>query len=400
MRILYVHNEYAKPSGEEHAASAIAALLQEHGHEVEFFRRSSAELGDGFYGKVKAFLAGIWNPWAAAALGRRLDEYQPDLVQIQNLYPLLSPSIFKPIKVRGIPVVMRCPNYRLFCPNGLCLDASGRVCEDCFGGREWHCALKNCAGGRFKSIGYALRGYAARVSRRILDHVDMFIVQTEFQRQKFIGEEIPAERLGIVPGIMQKMQPAEVWESGQYVTYIGRVSPEKGIEDFLECARLLPDLPFMVAGSYEGMPGIRDSAPANVTWQGFLKGDALRQAYLDARMVVVPSRCYEGFPNVIVQGMQMERPIIAANIGAPATIIQERVNGLLYEPGNVEELSRKVAELYDNQAQAQKYGVAGHNDAERLYSRETVYKALSEIYDKAKEFSGQKTSDSQRRKQG
>lgn len=387
MRILYVHNDYGKPSGEEHAAAALAALLEEHGHQVEFFRRSSAELGDGAYGKMKAFLAGVWNPFAAAALARRLDEYRPDLVQVQNLYPLLSPSIFKPIKSRGIPVVMRCPNYRLFCPNGLCLDASGRVCELCFGGLEWHCAVKNCAGGRFKSLGYALRGYAARGTRRILDRVDMFIVQTEFQRQKFIGEGIPEEKLGIVPGIMQKMEAPAEWTPGQYVSFIGRVSPEKGIEDFLECARKLPEIPFLVAGSYDGMPGIREGAPANVTWQGFLKGDALRQAYLESRMVVVPSRCYEGFPNVIVQGMQLERPIIAANIGAPGSIISDQQNGVLYEPGNIEELSRKVAGLYADQAQTREYGVAGRNDAERLYSREKVYQALSEIYDRAKKLS-------------
>ncbi len=396
MRILYIHNDYAKPSGEEHAAAALAALLVEHGHQVEFFRRSSAELGDGVYGKAKALLAGIWNPWAAAEVARRLDEYRPDLVQVQNLYPLLSPSIFKPIRRRGIPVVMRCPNYRLFCPNGLCLDASLRICEECFGGHEWHCAVKNCAGGRCKSLGYALRGYFARVTRRILDQVNMFIVQTGFQRQKFIGQGIPAERLGIVPGIMQKMQPAEEWSLGKYVTYIGRVSPEKGIEDFIECARLLPEIPFMVAGAYDGMPGIRESAPANVVWQGFLKGDALRQAYLEARMVVVPSRCYEGFPNVIVQGMQMERPIVAANIGAPATIIRESVNGLLFEPGNTAELATLVKELYDNPEKSRVYGQTGREDAERLYSRETVYNALSEIYDKAKEFSGRKSSESQK----
>ena len=53
MKILYIHNDYAKPSGEETAAEAIVALLKEHGHEVRWFRRSSAEI-KGFSGKVKS----------------------------------------------------------------------------------------------------------------------------------------------------------------------------------------------------------------------------------------------------------------------------------------------------------------------------------------------------------
>ena len=224
MKILYIHNDYARPSGEEHASASLAALLEEQGHTVEFFRRSSAEVVDSTTGKIKAFFTGISNPAAARAVARKLDEFQPDLVQVQNLYPLLSPDIFRPIKERKIPVVMRCPNYRLFCPNGLCYN--GKVCEACFGGREWNCFFRNCAGSRFKSLGYAVRGWAARASRRILDNVDMFIVQTEFQKQKFIQQGIPAGRIGIVPGIMPRIEPAGEWFPGNTVTFVGRVSEE------------------------------------------------------------------------------------------------------------------------------------------------------------------------------
>ena len=312
MKILYIHNDYARPSGEESASAALAEMLREHGHEVEFFRRSSAEIAGSFGGRVKAFFAGIWNPFAARAAAAKLDEFKPDLVLVQNLYPLLSPSVFRPIKARRIPVVMRCPNYRLFCPNGLCYN--GAVCERCFGGREWNCALRNCAGGHFKSLGYALRGWAARVSGRILNNVDMFIVQTEFQKRKFIERGIPAEKLGIVPGIMPGIAPAESWEPGRYVTFVGRVSPEKGIDEFLAAARRMPEIPFAVAGSCDSMPEIVGSAPPNVEFLGFLRGDDLRNAYRNSRFIVVPSKWYEGFPNVIVMSMMLKKPTLTAAI--------------------------------------------------------------------------------------
>ena len=228
MRLLYVHNDYGSPSGEENAAQAIGNLLEAHQHEVFWLRRSSAEIVGSIAGKFKAFLAGIHNPFAARAIAKELEEVKPDIVQVQNLYPLLSPSIFRPIKERKIPVVMRCPNYRLFCPNGLHL-SKGRLCESCLGpGRELWCVLKNCEGNLPKSMGYALRNAWARMSGSILRNVDMFIVQTELQKQKCSQRGIAESRIGIVPALVCCKGFAEPGDSGDMVTFVGRVSPQKG----------------------------------------------------------------------------------------------------------------------------------------------------------------------------
>jgi len=388
MKILYIHNDYARPSGEEHASASLAAMLEEHGHTVKFFRRSSAEIADTLGGKIKAFFAGIANPWMAKAVAKELDEFKPDMVQVQNLYPLLSPSIFKPIKERHIPVVMRCPNYRLFCPNGLCYN--GKVCEKCFGGHEWNCAIHSCAGSRFKSLGYAVRGFAARATGRILNNVDMFIVQTEFQKKKFMERGIPEDKIGIVPGIMPKIAPADQWEPGKYVTFVGRVSPEKGIDEFLEAARMLPEISFAVAGAYDGMPGIMEQAPGNVEFWGFLKGDDLRNAYLKSRFIVVPSKWYEGFPNVIVMSMMLKKPTLTAAIGATGSIITDKVDGLQFEPANPADLAAKIKELYDDLPRCEAMGDAARKQAEKLYSREQIYQTLEEIYQKAFEHNKQR----------
>jgi len=378
MKILYIHNDYAKKSGEEIAAESLAELLEANGHQVKFFRRSSAEL-HGVPGKIKAFFTGINNPGAARQLAKELDAFKPDLVQVQNLYPLLSPAIFAPLRQRNIPVVMRCPNYRLFCPNGLCYDyRAEEVCEACFGGREWNCVRRNCEESYFKSLGYALRCRSARKSRRILDNVDMFIVQTEFQKRKFMEQGIDASQIGIVPGVMPDI-PSAPWSPGNTVAFIGRVSREKGIEEFLECARLLPDVPFAVIGSYDGLPDIQKNSPANVEWHGFQSGEALRQIYLNARMIVVPSRCYEGFPNVIVMAMRLRKPTVAAAHGAMSTIITHEQNGILFTPGDGADLARKVAALYRNTELCKKFGENGYDNSQ-IYSRDAIYQILMAIY--------------------
>ena len=383
MRVLYIHNDYAKPSGEETAAEAIVALLREQGHEVAWHRRSSAEIAGSLYGQVKSLFSGLANPWEARAVARQLRGFHPDVVQVQNPYPLLSPSIFPAIKRCGVPLVMRCPNYRLFCPNGLCYDANGEICEQCFGGHEWTCFQKNCLESRVKSLGYTVRNIAARTTGRILNHVDTFIVQTDFQRQKFIQQGIPKSKLAILPGIAPKMDPPpENWPIGNNVTYIGRVSAEKGIFDFIKAAEALPQIPFVVAGSYDDFPNLPQNAPKNIQWLGFLRGDALRQAYLDARIVVVPSRCYEGFPNVIVTAMMQERPVVATALGAASTIITHDVDGRLFPFNDIDALTSSISELYNDEAACRRLALKGRESAAARFSAESVYETLIGIYKK------------------
>ncbi len=383
MKVLFVHNSYSDktPSGEEHASQELATLLEEHGHKVRWFKRSSDEIRRGL-GPLKSFFTGIYNPSSASKLAKQLDEYKPNIVQVQNLYPLLSSSIFKPIKKRGIPVVMRCPNYRLFCPAGLCLNPKGEVCEKCFGGKEWNCIKNNCEHSFFKSTGYAIRNWYSRASNNIKNGVDVFIVQSEFQKQKFIEENIPAEKITILPGICPEIKDKNLSPLGEYVSFVGRVSAEKGIYDFIEAAKLNPDIQFKVAGTLDKNFDKPVDCPTNVEFVGFLKGNALNDFYLKSRIIVVPSKWYEGFPNVITRGMLLKRPVITTNIGAMPSIINDKVQGLLVEPGNAEELSRAIRILFADEARCKELGDAGYQKATQLYSREAVYETLIGTYNR------------------
>lgn len=384
MRILYVHNEYAKPSGEEHAAGELVSLLREHGHEVRWFTRSSAEISGSPAGKMKALIAGIYNPFVARQLAKVLDEYKPDLVQVQNLYPLLSSSIFRPIKKRGIPVVMRCPNYRLFCPQGLSLDPDGHICERCWGGHEVNCIRLNCMGDRFKSFGYAARNMFSRISENILRNVDVFIVQSDFQKQKFISQGIPEEKIGILAGISPVIVAVPQRLLGDWVSFVGRVSAEKGIYEFIDAARRNPGIPFKVAGNLDSNFRMPENMPANIEFVGFKKGVELDEFYQSSRIIVVPSKWYEGFPNVIVRGMLHRKPVITTNIGAMQSIIDHKVNGLLVPPGSSAELAEAIKTLYNDVESCVKYGENGFEKAASDYSRETIYENLTGIYNRAR----------------
>lgn len=383
MKILYIHNNYASNnSGEEHAAEGIVHLLQQNGHKVDWYRRSSDELEVSVRKKMMAFFTGVWNPVAAKEVKQKLEEFQPDVVQIQNLYPLISPAVIRTIKKAGIPLVMRCPNYRLFCPNGLHLDNKGRVCEKCLvTGREMHCILKNCENNYIKSAGYAFRNFAARKFWSILKSVDIYIVQSEFQKQKFMANGIPEKKLAIVPGLTPEISISKENTTGDLVSFVGRVSLEKGIEEFIEAAKQSPEIPFAVAGSLDSsLAYLKNESPKNIKWTGFLKNEQLDTLYQNSRIIVIPGKWYEGFPNVITRAMKHGKPVITSNLGAMASIIDHEQNGLLVEPGNSIDLSLAVKRLYSSLEQCMVYGKNGQDKAKENYSSEKVYQKLIEIY--------------------
>ncbi len=239
-------------------------------------------------------------------------------------------------------------------------------------------------------MGYALRNAFARISHLIRNNVDVFIVQSEFQKQKFISQGIPAERIGVLAGISPNIKVNDDSRLGEWVSFVGRVSAEKGIDEFMEAARMNPEIPFRVAGNIDINYVIPYRLPENLEFVGFKKGDDLDRFYLDSRIIVVPSKWYEGFPNVIVCAMLHKKPVITTNIGAMQSIIDHEQNGLLVPPANVSALADAVRSLYNDTDRVRMYGENGYVKASIQYSREQIYSDLIDIYSQANERNSRK----------
>lgn len=379
MKVLLAHNNYGKYSGEEAVVDKMAAMLSGLGHEVAQLRMSTEGLRESAIGKIQGFVAGIYSPGGVKAMREALQREKPDVVNVHNLYPFISPAALRECKRAGVPVIMTVHNFRLICPTGLFM-RNGGPCEYCLEkGNEWGCVKFNCENSILKSVGYAARNAVARLKRHYIDCVDKFACITDFQCRKLIEAGFPAEKITVIPNSMDAdvaVKPIK----GDYVAFSGRLSREKGVDLIIEVARRNPDIPFKLAGAARNKELI-ENLPDNVELMGYLSGDELKKFYNNARFFIMASRCYEGFAMAILEGAAFTKPMIAPDHGGFTEIIGkgEDAIGLLFEPGNSDALDMCVNKLWNDENLTVELGQKAYSKLISQYSTVVIAQKWNEL---------------------
>lgn len=377
MKILLVHNDYAKYSGEEAVVDKMLVTFRGLGHEVCQLRMTTAGSRDNLTGKIKGFMAGLYSPAGVKAMREILEKEKPDVVNVHNLFPFISPAALQECKKMNIPVVMTVHNYRLICPTGLFL-RNYQPCEYCLQkGNEWGCVKFNCERSLLKSIGYASRNFLARIRKDYIDCVDKFACLTQFQGRKLIEAGFDPDKITVIPNSIDVTEKSEM--EGQYVAYAGRLSEEKGIPLILEAARKNPDIPFKLAGSLNNECSFKkdlENLP-NVELTGHLSGIEFDEFYKNASFFVMASTCYEGFPMAILEAGRYGKPFIGPAHGGFPEILENI--GIIFEPGNAEALQQAIRTLWNDKNKIKDLGNKTYNKIISSYSTDTVAKQWNDL---------------------
>ena len=373
MKVLLVHNDYGKYSGEEAVVDKMAAMLGGLGHDVAQLRMTTAGARESLSGKIRGFVSGVYCPGGVKAMREALRREKPDVVNIHNLFPFISPAALRECKKAGVPVIMTVHNFRLICPTGLFM-RNNRPCELCLEkSNEWGCVRYNCEHSMLKSVGYAARNAVARLRRHYIDCVDRFACITDFQRRKLIAAGFPAERIVVIPNSIDATAEPSASTDGGYVAFSGRISGEKGVDMIIETARRNPGIPFRLAGAVRDKEFVKN-LPENVKLMGHLSGAGFERFNSKARFFVMASRCYEGFPMAILEAARYGKPTIAPDHGGFSEIIGKAPEsiGVLFTPNNTDSLSAAVASLWADPAESTRLGAAANTKLRTRYSTEVI----------------------------
>jgi glycosyltransferase involved in cell wall biosynthesis len=395
LRILLVHNFYgsAAPSGENQVFEAEKALLQSRGHEVAEFTRHSDEIrGQGVWGTIQGAVATPWNPWSARAIRQEVARFLPDVVHVHNTFPLISPSIFHALAGTGVARVLTLHNYRLFCAAAIPMRA-GKVCTDCLDRRSVLPALQHGCyrNSRLATMPLALNVALHRAAGTWAHQVDAFIALTEFQRQRVVDGGLPAGRVFVKPNFYPGKPAVMPWAQRQpYVVFAGRLTAEKGVATLIRAWQLwgpgAPELRVLGDGELRGeLEAMAAGLP--VRFLGQVDVAEAQQQIAQARLLVLPSEWFEGFPMVVREAFAFGTPAAVSDLGPLPSIVRDGESGVVFEAANPGSLLHTVRAAWQAPAILQNLGQAARAAFDANYTDESNYQTMMKIYQKANETS-------------
>ncbi|OPX44822.1 glycogen synthase [Ruminiclostridium hungatei] len=395
MRILVVNKFLYNKGGSETYIFQLFNYLSKLGHEIEYFgmenannhvgnsaceSMSSMDFSGTLFNKLSYPFKVVYSVEARKKIGRVIEKFKPDIIHLNNYNYQITPSILYEIKKYDIPVVQTLHDPQLVCPyHRLYNYTKGENCEKCSHGKFINCIFQKCIDNSLlKSVVGAAESYIYN-KLGVYGNVDYFISPSRFLKNKMLSMnvKIPKDKIIILHNFTNNKTAEHTDNKKAYVLYFGRLSGEKGIHTLIKSCIKLPDIRFIFAG--EGELEEEVQSVKNIEFIGFKKGDELKRIIAEALFSIYPSEWYENCPMSVLESQMYGTPVIGSNIGGIPELISDKMDGLLFEPGNVEDLTEKVKYLYEKPEILQRFSLACLEKA-RGFSIEKYTDELLDIY--------------------
>lgn len=310
---------------------------------------------------------------------------KPDLAHIHNVLPLISPSIYYALKKMKVPIIQTVHNYRYFCSNGLFLDNKKKICELCGNGNFLHGVIRKCYRNSYLQTSVLSTSlFLHRLLKTFVKNVNIFISPSEFLKNKLIEYGFPKDKIEVINNFINDKDFKPCYDFNYYAVYLGRLSEEKGLFTMLNAFQEISDFNLKIIGEgplYQDLINFVDRNKLfNVEILGFIRGAERFEILKKAMFMIFPSECYENLPYAIIESFALGTPIIASHIGGLIEQIEEGKNGLLFQPGDIKDLRKKILVLIKNPNLVSSMRHNARKYYEKKFGEEVGYNKLLEIY--------------------
>jgi glycosyltransferase involved in cell wall biosynthesis len=385
LRVLVLHNRYRFAGGEDVVVQQETAMLREFGAKVRLFEVNNNSIVSPRQ-QIRAATGTFYSRQMRSEVSEVIRQFRPTVMHVHNFMPRLSPSVYDAAQEHGCPVVQTLHNYRLLCANAQ-LFRDNQPCHDCVGrAYGWPGVLHRCYRGSALGSG-VVAGMTAwhRARGTWKTRVDRYIVLTRFARDLFAQSGvIPIDRMCVKPNAV--VDSGVGIGGGNYLLYVGRLSPEKGIRVLLQAAREGDgfSIPLKIAGAgpLEGEVRAAECA-GRVEYLGSQPRAEIALLMQQATALLFPSLWYEGLPVVIIEAFATGLPVVASRLGAIAELVAPEKNGLLAEPGSVEEFQIAVKRLTSSRESRTELGRNARVTYETNYTPQANLQMLLKVYEEA-----------------
>jgi glycosyltransferase involved in cell wall biosynthesis len=385
LRVVIVNKYVRITGGADLHCAWLAELLRERGHEVAFLSTANdenTERGGIFVretvthvtrdeirirARPEVLVRSLWNGEAAQGMDDLLTSFRPDVVHAHKLYPQLSVAPIAVARRRGLPVVQTLHDFELLSAGSL--DARGGAYDADESKLSYRIA---------NSLTFPVRRlvHARRVSR--------FVAVSRFLARIYASHGIHAEVIQNFAPVSEEQPAPMPFSERTGISFVGRLTREKGALDMIEVARRLPAVPVVLVGSGSLATEVQKAASElpNVTMTGFLRPDEVRRVVAASRLLVAPSRCHEAASNVALEAMTQGTPVVAYPSGGLAEYVADSGCGLVV-PSDPASLAFVVSKTIVDEPAWTSMSHAGLAAVAETHSRSRYGERIEHVYENA-----------------
>jgi len=380
LRILIV-NCYARVTGgaDVHCLELVGELRR-RGHDVRFLSTESRDNEDenGWFvplsvsnssrgelrpaQRLAVLRTAIWSREAVAAIDAIVAAWRPTVAHIHKAYPQLSVGPIVRLSQYGIPVVQTVHDYEFVSASST--DTSGAA----FDTDETTIAYR------------ALNSMLFQIKRRA--HVPRVASWVSVSRAMAVHYARAGIETTVLPNfVLPRRMAIPGYGSRNGLLYVGRLVPEKGLDDVLLLASM-SDMAVSVVGG--GVLRERVEAAAavlpNLTYHGLLDRAGVGALIRKARVVLMPSRWEEPGPLAALEAMEAGTPVVAFPAGGLSEYISDAGAGIVTQPTS-DALHEAATQLHNDKQRWARASAAGRHAAATRHSPSTYAEAIIAIYD-------------------
>jgi colanic acid/amylovoran biosynthesis glycosyltransferase len=195
------------------------------------------------------------------------------------------------------------------------------------------------------------------------------------------------EAIGETDDILEKATP-------QLILSVGRLQEKKGFAYLIKACAILRqrglDFRCEIVGEGPGEEALSSLIQSlglldTVTLCGALPNAKVLKKYSRASVFVLPCCVTEdgdrdGIPNVILEAMAFGLPVVSTDVSGVPEVVHDSKTGLLVESRNVVELSRAIARMLENRAEARKLGQNASEFVQSKFDIRQNVKRLGQLF--------------------
>jgi glycosyltransferase involved in cell wall biosynthesis len=400
VRILLGNKFFYPRAGAETVFFQSRELLLNRGHEVVDFAMQDPQnlaspdaaffaparsYADGDLGsRIQSAAASVYSVAARRALRGLLVQRRPDVAHLHNIYHQLTTSIIDELRRQQVPVVMTLHDYKVVCPS-YDLFTDHAPCRRCVGHLPWHAVRHRCVKGSLGGSAVAAAEAVLTRVRHSYAKVDAILAPSRFLAD-LATAYVPAERIRVLPNFLNDipaLHPRGDRQPGRpYVLFAGRLEEVKGIEVLAAALREWdPRVDLRIAGAGPLQSRVEElQASGTATYLGVRARPEITQLMRDALAVVVPSVWEENYPMSVIEARAAGTVVISSDRGGLREMIEHRVDGLLFDPGDPRALGHAISSLVDEPGLRRAMVDRSHARVQRENSANAHYDALMAVY--------------------